>query len=92
VAAFQALYHGNHCAPDVLAIIQSGEGFGRNWTDFRDVDKILGRSVLQNPYGRPRYLLYGGWGRDYRTTCWAEYSQLKHYWPAADGELGLWSP
>jgi hypothetical protein len=92
-AAFQALYHGNRCAPKVLAIIQPGTGFGGNWTDFRDPDQILGRSVLQNPYGKPQYLLYGGWGRGYNESesCWPAYAQLIHHWRAGRSTLGLWS-
>jgi len=100
VAAFQALYQGNHCSPEVVAIIQPGTGFGFNWTDFRDPNKILGRSILHNPYGVPKYLLYGGRGRDYRPACWAddyptEVAYLKglpheQKLPAKEGELGLW--
>jgi hypothetical protein len=90
-AGFQALYHGNRCAPDVVAIIQPGTGSGHNWTDFRDPNKILGRSVLRNPYGKPGYLLYGGWGPNYRESCWPDYAMLIHYWRAAGGALGLWS-
>ena len=32
-ATFQALYYGIQCAPAVVAVIQSGTGFGGNWTD-----------------------------------------------------------
>jgi hypothetical protein len=91
-ARFQALYHGNRCTPDVLAIIQPGEGIlGGNWTHYTDSSRILGRSVLGNPFGRPRFLLYGGRGRNYRPCCWPEYPGLVHYWNAAEGQLGLWS-
>lgn len=88
---FQALYRGNQCKPEVVAIIQPGKGFGHNWTDFCDPQQIFGRSALQNPYGSPRYLLYGGWGNDYRKCCWPSYSTLLNYWKTVDGELGLWS-
>jgi hypothetical protein len=90
VATFQAIYLGNQCRPKVIAIIQPGTGFGGNWTDFREPDKIFGRSVLSNPEGKPEYLLYGGWGPDYSKTCWPQYSKLIHYWNAAAGKLGLW--
>lgn len=89
-ATFQALYHGNKCAPDVVAIIQPGTGFGLNWTDFRNPSQIFARSVLNNPDGKPGYLLYGGWGSNYKSSCWQEYNQLIHYWKVCDGELGLW--
>lgn len=41
VAAYQALYGQNHTAPEVLAVIQPGTGFGGNYTDFRDPDGFL---------------------------------------------------
>ena len=62
VAAFQALYVQNLAAPRAIAIIQPGAGFGMNWTDFADPEKILGRTVLGNASGRPRLLLNGGRG------------------------------
>ena len=91
-ATFQALYRGNKCKPLVVAIIQPGTGSGCNWTDFRDPDKIFARSVLGNPYGAPSYLLYGGWGKEYRQCCWPANESPVHYWriPSADTELGLW--
>lgn len=92
VAAFQALYHGNQCSPEVVAIIQPGIGFGGNWTDFRDPTRVFYRSVMQNPHGVPSYLLYGGWGRDYRPACWADdYPSWIASWRTCDGELGLWN-
>jgi hypothetical protein len=36
VATFQALYHGNHVTPAVVAVIQPGTRFGGNWTNFED--------------------------------------------------------
>lgn len=96
VATFQALYHGNGVTPDIVAIIQPGSGFGWNWTYFRRPDGIFSRSVLGNPAGTPEYLLYGGWGKDYRESCWPEFSNLIHYWTAhhyyttPKTEIGLW--
>ncbi len=91
-ATFQALYYGSQCAPAVVAIIQPGMGFGSNWTDFTHPKEVLARSVLENPCGSPGYLLYGGWGNDYRTPCWPKYSKLVHYWGLnVPGALGLWS-
>lgn len=91
-ATFQALYLGNKRSPEVVAIIQPGTGFGLNWTNFSDASLVFGRSVLDNPSGKPQYLLYGGWGADYKPSCWPEYSELVHYWKivSVDGELGLW--
>ena len=78
VAAFQALYTSNSKFPACVAIIQPGTGFGGNWTDFRDPTRIFARSVLQNPAGKPRILLYGGIGPGdgYDQPCWPDYSQM----------------
>jgi len=57
VAAYQALYVANKLKPEFLAIIQPGTGFGGNWTNFNDEKKILARTVLGNPAGRPDYLV-----------------------------------
>lgn len=92
-ATFNALYHANKTYPDIVAVIQPGEAFGFNWTNFRDEKGIFGRLVLKNPYGKPEYLLYGGWGSDYKPACWEEYSELIRYWKLdkeTGGELGLW--
>ena len=62
VAAFQALYVQNREVPKAIAIIQPGTGFGINWTDFADLDRVLGRTVLGNAAGRPGLLLNGGRG------------------------------
>lgn len=77
VAAFQALYVRQGLSPAAIAIIQPGTGFGGNWTDFSDPDRILGRTVLGNPAGPPTYLLYGGSGgmHLYEQACWPAYSE-----------------
>ncbi len=90
VTAFQVLYVTNSVAPKAVAIIQPGTGFGGNWTDFRDPEKIFARSVLGNPGGRPEILLYGGIGaRDgYRESCWPDYSNFLGF---VDGSIGVFS-
>lgn len=91
-ATYQALYQSNKCVPKVLAIIQSGEGFGGNWTDFREPNGILARSVLENPAGAPDYMLYGGIGDQshYFEECWPEYSQIIRWLDkAGGGYIGL---
>ncbi len=91
VASFQAMYVANRITPLVVAIIQPGAGpLNMNWTEFTDPEKIFARDVLRNPHGKPRYLLYGCQGRNYRPACWSQYTELIHYWRAAEGELGLW--
>jgi hypothetical protein len=81
VAAFQALYVANAMKPKIVAIIQPGHGFGRNWTDFTDPQQVLARTVLGNPAGRPQALLHGGsGGRDfYRESCWPDYPGLLRF-------------
>lgn len=90
-ATFQALYHGNKCVPEVVAIIHPGTGYGHNWTNFRNPSQIFARSVLNNPYGKPKYFLCDGARENSRdSSYWQEYNQLIHYWKVCDGELGLW--
>ena len=93
VAAFQALYVTNGKFPAFVAIIQPGHGFGGNWTDFTDPDKIFARSVLQNPAGNPRVVLYGGIGPRsfYRQPCWPDYFELIcSLYKAGGGRIGIW--
>lgn len=93
VAAFQALYVANNEAPKALAIIQPGHGFGANYTDYENPEKILARSVLGNQAGRPDILLFGGYGclSYYRTPCWPTYrDQLCFIDKAGGGGIGVW--
>ncbi|MDQ1314622.1 MAG: hypothetical protein QG662_731 [Pseudomonadota bacterium] len=92
-AAFQALYVANKLAPRAIAIIQPGHGFGGNYTDFTDPERILARSVLGNPAGAPRLLLYGGWfeRKLYREPCWPGYRELIRFLEiAGGGSIGVW--
>lgn len=78
VAAFQALYIANNVFPMAVAIIQPGHGFGMNWTNFEDPKQLLARTVLENPAGKPDFLLYGGYGRRrdfYLKPCWPDYPE-----------------
>lgn len=93
-ATYQALYYSNQLTPKVICIIQPGHGFGCNWTDFTDPNKIFARSVLNTPSGLPEYLLYGGWGESdfYKhKSCWPDvYTTCIHFWRTRDGYVGLW--
>lgn len=96
VAAFQALYVANAAVPKAVAIIQPGAAFGNNWTNFTDPKGIFATTVLGNPSGQPKILLYGGFGDhfDYRTPCWPDYQVpvsrlLKHL--ALPGRIGVWT-
>ena len=93
VAAFQALYISNNCFPLGIAIIQPGHGFGGNWTNFEDPEGILARTVIANPAGKPKILLYGGIGkRDfYREPCWPRFSEHVCFLEKANGgSIGVW--
>lgn len=73
VAAYQALYWQNHTAPEVLAIIQPGTGFGGNYTNFTDPEGFFAWTVLHgNGKAIPEFLVYGGMGMDYTESCWPE--------------------
>lgn len=93
VAAFQALYVANSAAPKAVAVIQPGHGFGFNWTDFTDPNRIFARSVLGNPSGQPEFLLYGGYG-DYPDACWPDYGMRVCYFDrllTGRSTIGIWS-
>lgn len=73
VAAYQALYHENHTAPEVLAIIQPGAGFGGNYTDFRNPDGFFAWTVLHgNGDHVPEYLVCGGNNDGYTEAFWPD--------------------
>ena len=92
VAAFQALYVANGISPALVAVIQPGAECALNWTNFECPERIFARSVLENPAGRPRILLYGGRGkRDwYLQPCWPDYSERLCFLERADGSIGVW--
>lgn len=93
VAAFQALYAANGAAPGFVAVIQPGHGFGGNWTNYEDPNRIFARSVMQNPSGKPTFLLFGGIGRRdfYREPCWPDYSEFVCFLDkAGGGTIGVW--
>lgn len=75
MVAFQALYLTNRSKPKAVAIIHPGHlPGGGNWTDYRNPEMIVARSVLRNPNGMPDMLLYGGYGEleRYKSSCWPE--------------------
>lgn len=87
-ATFEALYNTQQIQPDVLAIIRPGTGYGVNWTDFRDAQKVLGRLAFNNRGGKPRYLLQefdverGGY--------WPGYERCMEEWPSCKGRMAVY--
>lgn len=90
VAAFQALYVSNQCRPVGVAIIQPGQSFGGNWTNFEDERSPLARAVLRNPAGLPEIMLFGGIGKpeDYSQPCWDAFSD--HVGFLEKTSIGVW--
>lgn len=93
VSTFQSLYYSNHCSPSVIALIMC-DGFTGNWTQFLDPNRILARSVMQNPYGTPQYLFCD----QGNISPWQWFSKLEYTAvsvPGYDGvthqKLRLWS-
>lgn len=94
VKTFQTLYVERGLSPKAIAIIQPGESFGGNYTDFKDPERSLGRAVLGNSAGMPQFLLYGGYGTrdDYGWPCWPEYSErIRFIEKSGGGSVGVWS-
>ena len=69
VTTYQALYVSNNCSALGIAIIVDGNGFGGNWTQYGDRDRLLATTVLNNSAGRPRFLFHDG------TARWPEYPE-----------------
>ena len=81
------VYHGLYIQwqvqPRVLCLIQPGESFGGNWTNFFDENACLSRLVRRNP-PRPEYLLTGGYhGRGFFSDCtWSGYKLVSKPQPS----------
>ncbi len=80
VTVYRCLYITNKKVPRILAIIQSGTGFGGNWTDFRRYDMPLASTLRNNPAGMPDTIFYGGHCEknrcsDYNDLNWAGYEK-----------------
>lgn len=91
IAAYQALYWQNHTAPEVLAIIQPGHGFGGNYADFTDPDGFLAWIVLRGNGPRiPEYLVCGGLLLDYTRAFWPDdYPEHVEWFQHVNGN-GVW--
>jgi len=91
VAAYQALYWHSHTAPEVLAIIQPGHGFGGNYTDFTDPDGFFAWTVLRgNGPSIPEYLVCGGNLLDHTQAFWPDdYPEHVEWFQHVNGN-GVW--
>jgi len=77
-AAYQALYSAREIAPEVLAIIQPGHGFGPNYTNFFAPGGLLHRSVRDGGGPLPEFFLTGHnlRGATADRPSWPEYPRL----------------
>lgn len=78
VASFDALYYTWETRPLVFCIIRPGTGFGLNWTDFRKPGLIMHRLAMNNPTGKPEFMLTKTrLSSDDKQGCyWPEYAEL----------------
>ena len=90
INAYQWLYVDNGRAPEAIAIIQPGRVYGRNHTDFKNQNDLLGQTVMGNQNGHPEFLLFGGvGGRDkYEDPCWPRYSEFIVF--LGNTSIGVW--
>lgn len=95
VATYQALYWSNKISAKALAIIQPGTGFGLNWTDFRSSNGALAWVVMNNEFGKPETIFYGGIGNGYNDFNWDEYELTNtirpYYSRQQPGEVTIWT-
>jgi hypothetical protein len=94
VATYEALYCSNKISAKSLAIIQPGTGFGGNWTDFRKEGGPLWRVIMNNTYGSPDRIYYGGVMSDYMDLNWDNYEFEKavrpYYRSSPFGKVTIW--
>jgi hypothetical protein len=76
-AAYQAMYLSNNIKPRIIAIIHPGHGFGNNYTDFTDRDKIFAKSVFYNEDCLPEYLVHDVFvnSKPENAPIWDEYNK-----------------
>lgn len=95
VATYQALYWSNKKTAKALAVIQPGTAFGLNWTDFSDRRGALAWVVMNNEFGKPDTIFYGGYGNGYDDFNWDEYRLSKtirpYYSEQPFGEVTIWT-
>ncbi len=89
VSAYRSLYHSHGVGPSLVAVVQPGDAFGRNWCDFHDPRQAFCRAVSENKAPRPEYLLVGG-NRRLFDPIWPGYDVRKAKFKTSDGHMVLW--
>jgi len=75
VAAYAGLYVRHGIVPKIIYLIN--HGFGANWTDFEDPERIYARTVACHPLGLPSWLV----ARSNRKTCdCTNREDARNYW------------
>jgi hypothetical protein len=88
VAAYREPYRARGIAPLMLSVIQSGHGFGGNYTDFADSRGLLATMVLSSEAKAvPEFLVCGGSDFDARRAYWP--ARYPHLVKRFHGEFGL---
>lgn len=92
-ATLEALYIGNKINPLAVSIISPGEGYGDNWTAFRDPECRLYQNLIHNyrinNATLPKFLLTNMGLSDAEPCFWPEYIFLNRI--NSDGGLQLYS-
>lgn len=100
IAIYNALYSSNRTFAKALAIIQPGAGYGNNWTDFSNPEGELANVILNNSFGQPQFIYYGGNGSpamkydDFRWEGYAVSRFIEAYYTKEPNlyfdRVGLW--
>ena len=86
-ACYKAIYSASHRRPNVICIIQPGDGSGGGWENAQCEKSTLAQVVKQNP---APYLVHGGNGLLYHERLWRSYGRLVGYFKHVGGN-GLWA-
>ena len=93
ITVYKNLYLANGIVPKAMAIIQPGTAFGGNWTDYRDPDAPLAKTVMKGKT-TPNFIFYGGYGYfSYDDFMWPGYRQvdaIDNYYRNCDGRVTVW--
>ena len=91
--SYEKLYQSHRAKPKAIAIIQSGDAFGGNWTSYYDEKKIFSRIVHKNPGGLPDIMIFGGRdsrGGYFRKQFWSSYPENIFYSRLYNKGVAIW--